>query len=193
MVKVPFNVVPCNLSSMNNRLSFEWSDAAAADDEAVLLDLLNTTPVVAGVATDALARSADAREWMRARGMSPSVAQRAALQQVRNLLQDVIRGSASPEVLNPVLDHLRLRPTADERGLQWSVEVPAGYEGAARCVLAWNHLHRSRPGRLRPCANSECNLFLIDRSKPNSARWCSMASCGNRMKARRFHERRRGD
>ncbi|MGW0016543.1 CGNR zinc finger domain-containing protein, partial [Streptomyces tendae] len=25
----------------------------------------------------------------------------------------------------------------------------------------------------------------MDRSKPNSARWCSMAECGNRMKARR--------
>jgi predicted RNA-binding Zn ribbon-like protein len=34
-------------------------------------------------------------------------------------------------------------------------------------------------------------LFLIDHSKPNKARWCSMAVCGNRMKARRHYERSR--
>ncbi|MEU1163642.1 CGNR zinc finger domain-containing protein [Streptomyces sp. NPDC005921] len=47
------------------------------------------------------------------------------------------------------------------------------------------------PGRLRPCANPECRLFLLDRSKGNSARWCSMAVCGNRMKARRHYRRTR--
>src|SRR6478736_3317433 len=50
-------------------------------------------------------------------------------------------------------------------------------------------LRVSSPGRLRPCANPECRLFLIDRSKPNTARWCSMAICGNRMKARRHYRR----
>ncbi|WP_412973700.1 CGNR zinc finger domain-containing protein [Mycolicibacterium setense] len=34
-------------------------------------------------------------------------------------------------------------------------------------------------------------MFLIDRSKRNTARWCSMATCGNRMKARRHHQRAR--
>jgi len=34
-------------------------------------------------------------------------------------------------------------------------------------------------------------LFLIDRSKANAARWCSMAVCGNRMKARRHYHRSR--
>ncbi|MGV0807475.1 CGNR zinc finger domain-containing protein [Mycolicibacterium setense] len=38
--------------------------------------------------------------------------------------------------------------------------------------------------------NPDYRLFLIDRSKPNTARWCSMATCGNRMKARRHHQQR---
>ena len=63
--------------------------------------------------------------------------------------------------------------------------------GAVRAVLAWDALRVSSPGRLRPCANTECRLFLIDRSKPNTARWCSMAICGNRMKARRHYRRAR--
>jgi predicted RNA-binding Zn ribbon-like protein len=58
-------------------------------------------------------------------------------------------------------------------------------------VLAWDVLARHSPGRLRPCANPECRLFLIDHSKANAARWCSMAVCGNRMKARRHYQRTR--
>jgi predicted RNA-binding Zn ribbon-like protein len=58
-------------------------------------------------------------------------------------------------------------------------------------VLAWDGLRTHAPGRLRPCANDECQRFLIDRSKANNARWCSMAVCGNRMKARRHYQRQR--
>jgi predicted RNA-binding Zn ribbon-like protein len=48
------------------------------------------------------------------------------------------------------------------------------------------------PGRLRPCANPECRLFLLDESRSGTARWCSMATCGNRLKARRHHARGKG-
>jgi hypothetical protein len=52
-------------------------------------------------------------------------------------------------------------------------------------------LRRSARGRLRACANLDCTLFLLDRSHADRARWCSMAICGNRMKARRHHRRTR--
>ncbi|MCF3135422.1 CGNR zinc finger domain-containing protein [Streptomyces olivochromogenes] len=44
-------------------------------------------------------------------------------------------------------------------------------------------------GGLRPCADAECRRFLLDRSRTNTARWCSMAVRGNRMKAGRHHRR----
>ncbi|NJC55654.1 CGNR zinc finger domain-containing protein [Brevibacterium marinum] len=47
------------------------------------------------------------------------------------------------------------------------------------------------PGRLRACANTECNLFLIDHSRPGTAKWCSMFTCGNRMKVRAHAQRTR--
>jgi predicted RNA-binding Zn ribbon-like protein len=62
---------------------------------------------------------------------------------------------------------------------------------SARALLAWGRVQESMPGRLRACANEECRLFLLDRSKPNTARWCSMKACGNRLKARRHYERAR--
>ncbi len=62
---------------------------------------------------------------------------------------------------------------------------------AVEAVLAWSALQETMPGRLRPCDNPECRRFLLDRSKTNNARWCSMAVCGNRMKARRHYQRTR--
>lgn len=38
--------------------------------------------------------------------------------------------------------------------------------------------------RLKICGAPSCRLVFVDRSKNTSARWCSMAVCGNRNKAR---------
>jgi predicted RNA-binding Zn ribbon-like protein len=40
--------------------------------------------------------------------------------------------------------------------------------------------------RLKLCNSGECRWAFYDRSKNHSSRWCTMASCGNREKARRF-------
>ena len=40
--------------------------------------------------------------------------------------------------------------------------------------------------RLKLCGSQTCRWAFYDRSKNHSSRWCKMASCGNREKARRF-------
>jgi predicted RNA-binding Zn ribbon-like protein len=40
--------------------------------------------------------------------------------------------------------------------------------------------------RLKLCSSQSCRWAFFDRSKNHSSRWCTMASCGNREKARRF-------
>jgi predicted RNA-binding Zn ribbon-like protein len=45
--------------------------------------------------------------------------------------------------------------------------------------------------RLRECRSPTCTSVFYDRSKNHTAKWCSMASCGNRDKVRRFRERER--
>ncbi len=164
--------------------------AAGPDDEEFLLELLNTTPVVDGQARDDLAQSTSARAWMRAHGITPTDVELAALLDARSVLQEVVRGDRAATALQRFLDPVTLHPNATRDGLDWRLTVD-GPKGAARAVLAWDALRVRSPGRLRPCANTECHLFLIDRSKPNSARWCSMAICGNRMKARRHYRRAR--
>jgi len=45
--------------------------------------------------------------------------------------------------------------------------------------------------RLKVCAEDACMWAFYDRSKNRSGNWCSMAVCGNRMKARRHYQRAR--
>jgi predicted RNA-binding Zn ribbon-like protein len=43
--------------------------------------------------------------------------------------------------------------------------------------------------RLKLCGSDGCRWAYYDRSKNRSSRWCSMDSCGNREKARRFRRK----
>ena len=50
-------------------------------------------------------------------------------------------------------------------------------------------LRNSDPQRIRRCGNPACRLYYYDTSKNHTRRWCSMAVCGNRMKAALFYKR----
>jgi predicted RNA-binding Zn ribbon-like protein len=160
-------------------------------DEGFLLALLNSTPVVDGVPTDDLADSDRALGWLAGFGGLGTAAELGHVREVRRALQAVVRGSEPAEVLAPALRGVTYRPVIADGLVSWILSVAPERELAVRAVLAWDALARHSPGRLRPCANDECHLFLIDRSKANAARWCSMAACGNRMKARRHYQRAR--
>ncbi|HVX45463.1 MAG TPA: CGNR zinc finger domain-containing protein [Mycobacteriales bacterium] len=154
-------------------------------NEDFLLALLNSTPIVEGEQQDTLDRA-----WLRAHGQVGSTE---VVREVRTALQEVVRERQPADTLAPFLDDVSYRPQLTREGVHWELDAPADRRAAAHAVLAWDTLRRTRPGRLRPCENPECALFLIDRSKPNKARWCSMAVCGNRMKARRHYERTRSN
>jgi hypothetical protein len=158
-------------------------------DEGFLLELLNTTPVIDGVSRDELSDAASGIAWLTAHGRPASAAEWRSARTARDHLQSVIRDGASPVPLAGLLERVSWRPEVEPAGLRWQLDVPSGRTVAVAAVLAWDELRRTSPGRLRPCANDECQLFLIDHSKPNRARWCSMAVCGNRLKARRHYER----
>ncbi|MEV4349311.1 CGNR zinc finger domain-containing protein [Actinoplanes sp. NPDC049596] len=167
----------------------EWRLDADHADEQFLLELLNTTPTIDGNAVDELATADAGRDWLSARGRDGAAREWRAVRAARNDLQSVVRGDTTPAKLSAWLEGLTWQPQFDGDDVRWAVQAPAGRTAATAAVLAWSALLTSNPGRLRPCANPECRLFLIDHSKPNRARWCSMAVCGNRMKARRHYNR----
>lgn len=155
-------------------------------DEELLLALLNSAPVVEGVPLEQLDIA-----WLREHGGAGTLAELRVTREARALLQAVIRGAVPASELSTLLSGVSSWPAVSDIGVSWTLETPPGRALVARAVLAWDALRVASPGRLRPCANDECVLFLVDRSKSNSARWCSMAVCGNRMKARRHHQRLR--
>lgn len=166
-------------------------DVVTRADEDLLLDLLNTTPVVDGARTDELADPGAAREWAASHGGAGADEEVAVVRRVRAALQDVVRGDADVRTLEVYLERVELRPTLRGGAVGWELRSPAGEAIAARALLAWAAIVERAPGRLRPCANPDCCRFLHDRSNANTARWCSMALCGNRFKARRHYERTR--
>lgn len=148
-------------------------------DEAALLELLNSAPIVDGEPTDEL-RGAGAVSWLRAHDIPGSPT---AAREIRDAIAAVVRGQQPATGLQRFLDGVRQVPVVGESGVEWKLE---GARFPARAVLAWAQVQ----GRLRPCENdAECTLFLIDRSKANARRWCSMSTCGNRLKARRHQDR----
>ncbi|WP_440900693.1 CGNR zinc finger domain-containing protein [Actinosynnema sp.] len=159
------------------------------DGEALLLSLLNSTPVVAGRPTDELGDDGRAGPWFAANGVPDGPEDRRQVRRARDLLQAVVRGDEPPGALGPVLAGVVSRASVDDSGVTWEVDADGARGAVVAAVLAWDAVHRGRPGRLRACANDECARFLLDRSKSNNARWCSMAACGNKLKARRHYRR----
>ncbi|MFB7511592.1 CGNR zinc finger domain-containing protein [Streptomyces broussonetiae] len=156
-----------------------------------LLGLLNSTPVVNGAVQARLADPEAAGFWQWVHSGSGTADERRSLVQARDAHQGVVRGRRPAASPAPLLEDVTSRPYLSPAGVSWQVDAPAERRMAVEAVLAWSVLQQATPGRLRPCANPECRRFLIDRSKTDNARWCSMAVCGNRMKARRHYRRTR--
>jgi predicted RNA-binding Zn ribbon-like protein len=159
-------------------------------DDDFLLALLNSTPVIDGAQTDDLADVDAARAWLVDVGGLGTEAELLHLLQARTALQGIVRGQLPTSTLPVLLQGVTFAPVVRDE-ITWTLHVEPARRLAVRAILAWDTIAKRNPGRLRPCANDECRLFLIDRSAANRARWCSMAVCGNRMKARRHYQRAR--
>lgn len=161
-------------------------------DEEMLLAVLNSAPVVDRRQTDGLG-GAFGREFARRWGGGGGDDELKRLRGARDALQTVVRSGAPAavaELSELVAEALRTpRVTAD--GVVWELSTPKEERLAVEAILAWSTVTQRFPGRLRACANDECNLFLVDHSRPGTAKWCSMATCGNRMKARAHANRSR--
>ena len=102
--------------------------------------------------------------------------------------------AASLDALDDVLGRVAVRASFDADGdlrLGAATDDPvavlvAGLLDAARAAAgdgSWR--------RLKVCAKDSCRWAFYDTSRNRSARWCSMAGCGNQVKMQRAHARRR--
>jgi predicted RNA-binding Zn ribbon-like protein len=169
------------------------------DDEA-LMQALNSTPVTDGRRRDLWGDDREMDTWAREHGGTGGDDERRWLRTARDALQALesdtpdtpdTPGSPAEPRLSRVLEDVHKVPRPGASGIEWHLRVPPERRLAVELVLAWADVKERLPGRLRPCGNPECRLFLLDRSRANTARWCSMKTCGNRLKARRHQARTR--
>ena len=75
---------------------------------------------------------------------------------------------------------------------EWPADAPDLRQILWPVVLAAAELATSSEvSRIRECAAPDCNWLFLDSSRGGRRRWCDMATCGNRAKARRYYDRHR--
>jgi predicted RNA-binding Zn ribbon-like protein len=122
---------------------------------------------------------------------------------VREAMRGVIGGNSGSRIypvdlatLNSAAaaSRLRMRFALDEKGgrPRLEPEAPGAVGAIGRLVAAlYSAMQDEGWERLKLCGSGTCRWAFYDRSKNHSSRWCNMASCGNREKARRFRKRER--
>lgn len=93
-----------------------------------------------------------------------------------------------------------LQPFAGRAGFRMSITPegalklePSGSDSdaavSAVLAIAYDAVARGTWSRLKACRKHDCRWAFYDRSKNGSGAWCSMAVCGNRVKAQRRRTR----
>lgn len=96
------------------------------------------------------------------------------------------------DVVADANQHLRLAPGESHlawtwHGLEGAMEEPMWIVARSAAEL----LTSEQLAHVRECEGDKCDWLFIDASKNHSRRWCSMADCGNRAKAKRNYTRKR--
>jgi len=131
-------------------------------------------------------------------------AARAALAQAIDLREAIFavfsavaRGRPLPEAalarLNRALPAALARLRLAEGGSSWAWASEPHLDRVLWPALRAAALLLTSPNRehVRQCAARDCDWLFLDKSRNGSRRWCNMAVCGNREKARRFQRRSR--
>jgi predicted RNA-binding Zn ribbon-like protein len=118
---------------------------------------------------------------------------------LREAMRAVIGGNNGRKVypvevatLNEAASASRLRMRFGRDGKARLEPEAAGPVGAMGRLVAslYSAMQDESWERLKLCTDDNCRWAFFDRSRNHSSRWCSMESCGNRAKARRFRQKR---
>jgi predicted RNA-binding Zn ribbon-like protein len=91
------------------------------------------------------------------------------------------------------MSHARVLPKPGGHGYVWgwsggNLDAPLWpITRAAADLLTSDH----KRALVRQCGADDCQWLFLDTTRNRSRQWCSMASCGNREKARRHYQRQR--
>jgi predicted RNA-binding Zn ribbon-like protein len=143
--------------------------------------------------------------WLRDRGLiddsaalRPADYRRALI--VRERLRDLARANHGPAPAAAVLGQLNEAASGASvvvrfsgSGARFTASPGAGIDGALGRLLAIaaTAMIDGSWQRLKVCPGEDCGWTFYDHSRNQTGRWCSMAVCGGRAKARAHYRRRR--
>jgi predicted RNA-binding Zn ribbon-like protein len=159
--------------------------------EPLPLDLVDTQWREHGVPVDGLAEPGAAEAWLAEHGLARATAAAVEpLLQARRAIRIALEHDRFTD-LNAVLDHGRIRPGLDNAGPTETIEIddPAWLPAWTVARALVDLVRDAPPGRIRHCDGAGCVLWFLDTSRNGRRRWCSMAGCGNRAKARAHYSR----
>jgi len=187
----------------------------------VTFDFLNTRELESGALVDHLETAEDVLAWFADHGvvhpelLEPERERVAAdramgertlgrVRRIRDALREVTdaiveRRGPAPSALAEVNRALRAREVLQLEPSDEGVRVGHRHVGdpiddalARLAEPIVREISSGRPERLRICDNETCRWVFYDSSPTGRRRWCDMATCGNREKARRHRERLKG-
>lgn len=134
------------------------------------------------------------RETVRPRELAMAIDLREAL---RGMLRENNGEPADPAaagVLDDAASRARFSLTFDTGGqvtLEPTAKGVAGALGRIVSIVA-DAMADGSWARMKACSNDGCEWAFYDYARNHSRRWCEMAVCGNRMKARAYRVRHSG-
>lgn len=161
--------------------------------EPLSLDLVNTQWVDRGRTYDLFDDLDGVSTWLQEHLLhDPGLTCHAPLRHTRAALRAVLEtpGEESEAALNDVLARGRVRFALHAHAPTREDEAPPAWLTAFHAAMDYLDLLRTRPDRIRRCANPTCVLYFHDTSRNGTRRWCSMAGCGSRTKAKRHYRNR---
>ncbi|HEY6274092.1 MAG TPA: ABATE domain-containing protein [Terriglobales bacterium] len=174
------------------------------------LDFINTVGNRLGSSREYLTSVAEVTRWARLvrlipkrRVLSITGSHLALLIVVREELYELFRPVATGSQVSPTsLERLnrRLREVSPRHqivrgvgGFRWTWDTDISrpeYLLGPVLLDAVDLLTSGRFAKIRQCSDEACGWLFLDRSQAGKRRWCRMADCGNRYKARRYYRRK---
>jgi predicted RNA-binding Zn ribbon-like protein len=151
---------------------------------------------------ESLVAPEDLAEWLNGRGLlaekraTPAELRRAV--ELREAFRQLLLTNNGEQLdVHPACTVLSGITRRGKVELEFTNAIPAlvpaatGVDGAlgALVVAMQQSVAAGTWHRLKACRARDCEWAFIDEAKNNSRAWCSMSSCGNREKARKFRER----
>jgi len=196
----------------------DWRDGFLFVGNQLIVDFVNTLPVIDGQPTELLPDANALARWLVAAGLSPAsliekwkeewktvppksqVKDMKALHAFREFARSEIfrleNGSAvSPAFIGRVNEHLKHHPCVSQLSIQNGVISKGTLFEPKRPSDAFGPLAEDLAQLLtdrdlqRLRKCSGCAVHFLDTSKKGTRRWCSMAMCGNRSKVAAYARR----